>query len=187
MAGAAEETSDAISVIRRFGLTFEKVNNDRLEQARLVTEEEDKQQVVQNDTQQSGDKVCAVCLDIVVDKDEPLKRRFGILPGCSHCVCVDCIREWTQQDFYQTCPVCRIVYPFYIPSASWVDDTQDKLTLIAEHKDRLSHLPCVSLRDSNICLDGPFCWFSHECVGQDKHVTTLNIEDQSATIAVAKC
>ena len=41
--------------------------------------------------QRSEDKVCGVCLKVVLDKD-PGKRQFGILPNCSHCVCLECIR-----------------------------------------------------------------------------------------------
>ena len=41
--------------------------------------------------QRNRDMVCVVCLEVVFDKDNPRERRFGILPNCRHCYCLECI------------------------------------------------------------------------------------------------
>ena len=42
----------------------------------------------------SKDKVCGVCMEVIWEKEPEQARRFGILSGCSHVYCLDCIRKW---------------------------------------------------------------------------------------------
>uniref|UniRef100_A0A672Q4Z8 E3 ubiquitin-protein ligase makorin-2 n=1 Tax=Sinocyclocheilus grahami TaxID=75366 RepID=A0A672Q4Z8_SINGR len=44
--------------------------------------------------QQSQDKQCKICLDVVYEKTSPSERRFGILSSCCHSYCLSCIRQW---------------------------------------------------------------------------------------------
>ena len=44
--------------------------------------------------QRSKDKVCGICMDVVVEKKPVTSSRFGILEKCSHIFCLDCIRKW---------------------------------------------------------------------------------------------
>lgn len=44
--------------------------------------------------QRSKDKVCGICMDIVVEKKPVTSGRFGILEKCNHIFCLDCIRKW---------------------------------------------------------------------------------------------
>jgi hypothetical protein len=48
--------------------------------------------------------------------------RFGILPGCDHAFCIRCLREWRakyeQGQAIRSCPVCRTVSYFLVPSGS---------------------------------------------------------------------
>lgn len=44
--------------------------------------------------QRSKDKVCGICMDVVVEKKPVTSSRFGILEKCNHIFCLDCIRKW---------------------------------------------------------------------------------------------
>uniref|UniRef100_A0A3Q1GFF6 E3 ubiquitin-protein ligase makorin-2 n=1 Tax=Acanthochromis polyacanthus TaxID=80966 RepID=A0A3Q1GFF6_9TELE len=44
--------------------------------------------------QLSQDKVCSICMEVVVQKANPSDRRFGILSSCCHTFCLACIRQW---------------------------------------------------------------------------------------------
>ncbi|KAG7270862.1 hypothetical protein CRUP_032251 [Coryphaenoides rupestris] len=44
--------------------------------------------------QLSQDKVCSICMEVVVQKTNPSERRFGILSSCCHTYCLACIRQW---------------------------------------------------------------------------------------------
>uniref|UniRef100_A0A6Q2WUS4 RING-type E3 ubiquitin transferase n=1 Tax=Esox lucius TaxID=8010 RepID=A0A6Q2WUS4_ESOLU len=87
--------------------------------------------------QRSREKECNVCLEVVLDKDIPKERRFGILTKCRHCYCLRCIRSWRASRYNETaklCPVCRTRSPFFVPSDYWVDDIYEKRKLIKKYK-----------------------------------------------------
>jgi E3 ubiquitin-protein ligase makorin len=42
----------------------------------------------------SKDKVCGICMDIVMEKEPSTERRFGIMSNCNHIFCLSCIRKW---------------------------------------------------------------------------------------------
>ena len=44
----------------------------------------------------SRDKACGICMEVILEKQPSDKKRFGLLPNCSHCFCLDCIRTWRQ-------------------------------------------------------------------------------------------
>lgn len=44
--------------------------------------------------QRSQDKCCGICMETIIDKEPITTRRFGILEGCVHTFCLDCIRRW---------------------------------------------------------------------------------------------
>ena len=47
----------------------------------------------------SRDKQCGICFEVVLDK--PREQRFGILPNCNHCFCLECIRKWRQSTQFE--------------------------------------------------------------------------------------
>lgn len=51
--------------------------------------------------QQSQDKQCKICLDVVYEKASPSERRFGILSSCCHTYCLSCIRQWRCVEQFQ--------------------------------------------------------------------------------------
>ena len=115
----------------------------------------------------SGDLLCSVCLEVVFDKENIKERYFGILPNCSHCYCVKCIRTWwsvksPDGKAVQSCPVCRTRSPFYIPSKYWVDDTEDKQKLVQKHRDLLRTKLCPNFhRGRGKCRFGSRCFYKH--------------------------
>ena len=36
---------------------------------------------------------CNICMDLVMQKDKPSERKFGLL-DCEHAFCLGCIRSW---------------------------------------------------------------------------------------------
>lgn len=52
--------------------------------------------------QRSKDKVCGICMDVVLEKKPVTSSRFGILEKCSHIFCLDCIRKWRGTKQFET-------------------------------------------------------------------------------------
>ncbi|KAL3229465.1 hypothetical protein MRX96_023561 [Rhipicephalus microplus] len=76
--------------------------------------------------QRSADKCCGICMDVVMEKEPPSERRFGILEKCSHIFCLNCIRKWRGSKQFdsktvRSCPECRVPSDFVTPSSFWVD------------------------------------------------------------------
>merc|ERR1719318_553785 len=73
--------------------------------------------------------VCGICMEVVLEK-EGENAKFGILPACSHCFCLPCISEWRKakfdEDIRKSCPECRVVQDFVIPSNIWVENPTSK-------------------------------------------------------------
>ncbi|KAE8298960.1 putative E3 ubiquitin-protein ligase makorin-2 [Larimichthys crocea] len=97
--------------------------------------------------QLSQDKVCSICMEVVVQKLNPSDRRFGILSSCCHTFCLSCIRQWRctrsfSNKIIKSCPECRVTSEFVIPSVYWVEDQDDKDHLIELFKSGVSKKSC---------------------------------------------
>ena len=47
-------------------------------------------------------KTCGICMEVVEEKVGEGKNRYGVLPNCTHCFCIDCIMTWrTGKEFDQ--------------------------------------------------------------------------------------
>uniref|UniRef100_A0A9J7Z1U3 E3 ubiquitin-protein ligase makorin-2 n=1 Tax=Cyprinus carpio carpio TaxID=630221 RepID=A0A9J7Z1U3_CYPCA len=117
--------------------------------------------------QQSQDKQCKICLDVVYEKASPSERRFGILSSCCHTYCLSCIRQWRcaeqfQNQIRKSCPECRVVSEFVIPSVYWVEDQEEKNRLIEEFKSGVSKKPCKYFdQGRGTCPFGGKCFYMH--------------------------
>ncbi|ROL42430.1 putative E3 ubiquitin-protein ligase makorin-2 [Anabarilius grahami] len=117
--------------------------------------------------QQSQDKQCKICLDVVYEKASPSERRFGILSSCCHTYCLSCIRQWRcveqfQNQIRKSCPECRVVSEFVIPSMYWVEDQDEKNRLIEEFKSGVSKKPCKYFdQGRGTCPFGGKCFYMH--------------------------
>ena len=56
----------------------------------------------------SRDKVCGICMDTIMERSLASQRRFGILPNCQHCFCLNCIRKWRQSKQFEN-KIVRLV------------------------------------------------------------------------------
>ncbi|XP_028980681.2 collagen alpha-1(I) chain-like [Esox lucius] len=116
--------------------------------------------------QRSREKECNVCLEVVLDKDIPKERRFGILTKCRHCYCLRCIRSWRASRYNETaklCPVCRTRSPFFVPSDYWVDDIYEKRKLIKKYKAGMARKRCRHFaQGQGFCQFGDRCFYKHE-------------------------
>lgn len=111
----------------------------------------------------SGDGVCGVCLEPVVASG----RRFGLLSGCEHCFCLDCLREWRSRcgevdpDAARSCPLCRTLSHYVVPSPTFaVGEAKDGI--VAEYKATLAQKPCRYFAGgAGVCPFGPHCFYAH--------------------------
>uniref|UniRef100_A0AAY5F687 E3 ubiquitin-protein ligase makorin-2 n=1 Tax=Electrophorus electricus TaxID=8005 RepID=A0AAY5F687_ELEEL len=117
--------------------------------------------------QHSQDKVCSICMEVVYDKAAPSERRFGILSSCCHTYCLSCIRQWRcakqfENKIIKSCPECRVVSEFVIPSVYWVEDQEEKNRLIEEFKSGVSKKPCKYFdQGRGTCPFGGKCFYMH--------------------------
>ncbi|MBN3297747.1 MKRN2 ligase, partial [Amia calva] len=117
--------------------------------------------------QLSQDKVCSICMEVVYDKAQPSERRFGILSSCNHTYCLSCIRQWRcakqfENKIIKSCPECRVVSEFVIPSVYWVEDQEEKNRLIEEFKTGVSKKPCKYFdQGRGTCPFGGKCFYMH--------------------------
>ncbi|ESO03033.1 hypothetical protein HELRODRAFT_185662 [Helobdella robusta] len=119
--------------------------------------------------QVSSSQVCGICLEVVWHKKPTSRQRFGVLSGCDHVFCLECIRKWrTQQgvhDDVRLCPQCRVRTDFVIPSHYWYENKEDKQDLINAYKTSLSKKPCRYFVRDGFCPFTKNCFYSH--VGED--------------------
>lgn len=94
----------------------------------------------------SQDIECCVCLDLVLSKPKLSERKFGILSECDHSFCISCIRNWRSNSLnvsmdanstLRTCPICRILSYFVIPSVIWYSSKEEKMEIIDTYKAKL--------------------------------------------------
>ncbi|XP_041807879.1 probable E3 ubiquitin-protein ligase makorin-2 [Chelmon rostratus] len=117
--------------------------------------------------QLSQDKVCSICMEVVVQKANPSDRRFGILSSCCHTFCLACIRQWRctrnfSNKIIKSCPECRVTSEFVIPSVYWVEDQDDKDHLIDLFKSGVSKKACKYFdQGRGSCPFGGKCLYLH--------------------------
>ncbi|CAI0548555.1 unnamed protein product [Linum tenue] len=89
---------------------------------------------------------CCVCLDKVLLKPAAAQRKFGVLSDCDHPFCIGCIRNWRSSSptsgvepssMSRTCPVCRKLSYFVVPSVIWYFSQEEKMEIIENYKTKL--------------------------------------------------
>uniref|UniRef100_A0A3Q2U594 E3 ubiquitin-protein ligase makorin-2 n=1 Tax=Fundulus heteroclitus TaxID=8078 RepID=A0A3Q2U594_FUNHE len=111
--------------------------------------------------------VCSICMEVVVQKAVPAERRFGILSSCCHTFCLSCIRQWRGtrnfcNKIIKSCPECRVISEFVIPSAYWVEDQEEKDHLIELFKSGVSKKACKYFdQGRGSCPFGGNCLYLH--------------------------
>lgn len=111
------------------------------------------------------DDECCICLDKVLASG----KQFGILDGCDHTFCLDCIRGWrstydkrTGKHHYRTCPICRRNSYLVIPSTRMVKSGPEKEELMEEYKEVLKTIPCRHFnKGKGMCPFMNSCLYAH--------------------------
>ena len=110
----------------------------------------------------SSQQKCGICMEEIFGR-----KKFGILPECEHCFCLDCVVEWrgAKEHFdknVRACPLCRTVSYFVVPSRYFYEKDEDKANFIRNYKELLSQKPCRNFKSTGYCAMGPACFFRHE-------------------------
>lgn len=117
--------------------------------------------------QASQDKVCSICMEVVYEKPSASERRFGILSNCNHTYCLSCIRQWRgvkqfENPIIKSCPECRVISEFVIPSEYWVEDQTKKNELIKAFKQGVGRKACKYFEQGKgTCPFGGKCLYLH--------------------------
>ncbi|NXF06137.1 MKRN2 ligase, partial [Smithornis capensis] len=117
--------------------------------------------------QASQDKVCSICMEVVYEKPSASERRFGILSNCNHTYCLSCIRQWRcakqfENPIIKSCPECRVISEFVIPSVYWVEEQEKKNELIEAFKQGVGKKPCKYFEQGKgTCPFGGKCLYLH--------------------------
>lgn len=91
---------------------------------------------------------CNICLEHVLSKPKASECKFGMLPECDHAFCLSCIRNWrnstpnseidifgtSNNNLVRTCPVCRKLSYFVIPTPIWYSTKEEKQEIIDNYK-----------------------------------------------------
>jgi len=112
----------------------------------------------------AADVTCGICFESIV---EVPGRRFGLLTGCTHAFCLDCIRQWRgridlPKETVRSCPLCRVTSYFIIPCDRYVTDPQRKAGLNDEYHAQQRAIPCRHFNfGKGVCPFGSSCWYAH--------------------------
>jgi len=140
---------------------------------------------------------CSICMERVLEKDDPSQRQFGLL-ACNHPFCLSCIRDWRAQvfsgasvdDAVRTCPICRTPTHFVCPSPVWPDTPQLKEEIVGQYVQRLNNIDCKYYRfGEGECPFGTSCFYRHaDRQGrlQDRVVRTVVGADGAAVVRPMK-
>jgi E3 ubiquitin-protein ligase makorin len=120
-------------------------------------------QLVHQRIKESEGKECGICLELVLTKG----NQFGILSGCNHIFCLNCIREWRSvedldKSVKRSCPLCRCESHLVVPSSYIPADEEEKVQLVEFYKARLKKIPCKHFKEgSGECPFGTSCFYEH--------------------------
>ncbi|KZV98783.1 hypothetical protein EXIGLDRAFT_831997 [Exidia glandulosa HHB12029] len=128
------------------------------------------------------DHLCAICLD----KPE----EYGVLEGCNHVFCKDCIHGWRDSQgksvdviisqMNKTCPSCRQRSRFVIPCNRFPETDERKQKLIENYKASMSRVDCkyfTASRDKPFCPYGRDCFYKHELPDGTPYVFKEGVEE----------
>ncbi|KAF7836031.1 E3 ubiquitin-protein ligase makorin [Senna tora] len=114
---------------------------------------------------------CNICLEHVLSKPKASDRKFGVLPECDHAFCISCIRNWRNSapssamgsnNAVRTCPVCRKLSYYVIPSNIWYSTKEEKEEIIDNYKTNCKLIDCKHFDFGNgNCPFGNNCFYKH--------------------------
>lgn len=118
--------------------------------------------MLEEENKMSENVICGICRENIIDKGS----KFGLLTGCQHAFCLQCIREWRgvinqSKDVVRACPICRQITWFIVPCDRFVKDEKRKEEIINKYKARLSDIRCKHFDDDEECPFGSSCFYKH--------------------------
>ncbi|XP_019230297.1 PREDICTED: E3 ubiquitin-protein ligase makorin-like isoform X2 [Nicotiana attenuata] len=140
---------------------------------------------------------CCVCLERVLSKTTAAERKFGILSECDHPFCISCIRNWRSgspssgidiNSTFRTCPVCRKLSYFVIPSVIWYSTKEEKQDILDSYKAKLRSIDCKHFDFGNgTCPFGASCFYKHQYRdGRLEEVVLRHLGSEDGSTVVAK-
>ncbi|KAE8720789.1 E3 ubiquitin-protein ligase makorin [Hibiscus syriacus] len=140
---------------------------------------------------------CSVCLDRVLMKLTAAERKFGLLSECDHPFCVSCIRNWRSSSpssgmdvntALRTCPICRKLSYFVIPSVIWYSTPEEKKEIVDSYKAKLRSIDCKHFNFGNgNCPFGNSCFYKHAYRdGQLEEVALRHLGAEDGHTIIAK-
>ncbi|GJE90973.1 hypothetical protein PsYK624_071200 [Phanerochaete sordida] len=114
------------------------------------------------------DDCCCICFEKPVT--------YGLLPGCSHIFCLQCIKNWRERKgkseevifsgAIKKCPLCRTSSKFVVPSSVFYTQKDSRrAAAIEKYKASMARVPCKfferSLPDDRYCPFGNDCFYQH--------------------------
>mmetsp|Transcript_16564 Transcript_16564/g.31395 ORF Transcript_16564/g.31395 Transcript_16564/m.31395 type:complete len:260 (-) Transcript_16564:691-1470(-) len=104
---------------------------------------------------------CCICYEHPPSKGQ----RFGLLAGCDHVFCIECIRQWRRtdtqrKDVVRTCPICRQTSYFVVPAHMHLTG-EEKQRTIDRFKRSTSIIPCRYKSQGEKCPFGHRCFYLH--------------------------
>ncbi|KAG5718722.1 putative E3 ubiquitin-protein ligase makorin-1 [Termitomyces sp. T112] len=123
--------------------------------------------VVDAKEEDQDDDCCSVCFE--------RPSLYGLLGGCNHIFCIDCIRKWRDPSGkgsdisnIKKCPMCRAQCRYIIPSSHFVMDGPEKERIVQNYKDSMARVPCkhfMATKGKNpkkpLCPYGADCFYQH--------------------------
>jgi E3 ubiquitin-protein ligase makorin len=112
----------------------------------------------------SGDITCTICMEEVTAE---VGRRFGLLTGCTHAFCLECIREWRGRvdlpaETTRACPVCRTLSYLVIPCERFIADVGRKAIVASDYHGSQRRIPCRHYNyGKGTCPFGTSCFYAH--------------------------
>uniref|UniRef100_A0A8C6G627 E3 ubiquitin-protein ligase makorin-2 n=1 Tax=Mus spicilegus TaxID=10103 RepID=A0A8C6G627_MUSSI len=117
--------------------------------------------------QASQDKVCSICMEVILEKASAFERSFGVLSNCSRTYCLSCIHQWRcakqfENPIIKSCPECRVISEFVIPSVYWVENRNKRNELIEAFKRGMGEKACKYFEQGKgTCPFGSKCLYHH--------------------------
>jgi E3 ubiquitin-protein ligase makorin len=108
---------------------------------------------------------CGICYERIIENN----RKFGLL-SCEHAFCLSCIRSWRSNTgggadvdtALRTCPVCRQVTYYIVPSAVWPETVEQKEVIISGYKAKLASIDCRFFSfGEGTCPFATSCFYKH--------------------------
>jgi len=106
-------------------------------------------------------------MEVVMEK-KGNEARFGIMPNCNHCYCLECLRKWRKAKQFEhkivrACPECRVTSDYICPSKYWIDTKEEKERLLGNYRMELQKKQCRYFDlGKGECPFGNKCFYRHE-------------------------